>query len=123
MLGISTGRELTYGGLASQQASFGGARLDGGQGAGQATMYVGSPPSAGSVAHHAFRFPIMYLNQRCQEYIILNPSLQKKHLDRLMPARCVKCQFILGNKGPRKCVMHKVALSHRVVLCTGEWNM
>ncbi len=34
--------------------------------AGQATMYVGSPPCMGSVPHHAFGFPTMYLNQRYQ---------------------------------------------------------
>ena len=47
--------------------------------AGQATMYVGSPPCMGSVPHHAFGFPTMYLNQRYQvSCIILNQAVRKE---------------------------------------------
>ena len=34
-----------------------GSTIHGGRLAGQATMYVGSPPCMGSVPHHAFGFP------------------------------------------------------------------
>ena len=47
--------------------------------AGQATMYVASPPCMGSVPHHAFGFPTMYLNQRYQvSSIIINQALRKE---------------------------------------------
>ena len=56
-----------------------GAHIHGGLASQQATVHVGSPPCMGSVPHHAFGFPTMYLNQRYQvSSIIINHALRKE---------------------------------------------
>ena len=87
-----------------------------GQPAGQATM-VGSPPCMGSVPHHAFGFPTMYLNQRYQvSSIIINQALRKemKTSEQTHARALRKVKIDRESKCPRKRVMCKVLVSHRV---------
>ena len=57
--------------------------------AGQATMYVGSPPCMGSVPHHAFGFPTMYLNQRYQVSGIIQALRKEMNASEKTHARAV----------------------------------
>ena len=58
--------------------------------AGQATMYVGSPPCMGSVPHHAFGFPTMYLNQRYQVSGIIQALRKEMKASEKAHARAVR---------------------------------